>query len=74
VGRAFTDHNLTVPELDNIRIEPRVEQGDQVILTLQGRAPERFGCYFGTWQLRIPDYSLFVGEPFIISYRVFGGR
>lgn len=72
-GRIFTDVNLTDPQRENIRIEEAVKQGKSITLTLDAIAGERFGCYFGTWELRIPDYDLFIGEPFVISYRAFGG-
>jgi serine/threonine-protein kinase len=72
-GRSFTDHNLTNPSLNNLRIDRAVPQGEQVSLTLEARAGDRFGCYFGVWELRIPSYGLFIGEPFIIGYRAFGG-
>jgi hypothetical protein len=73
-GRAFNDVNLTEPEIDNIRINETVEQGQRLTLELEARSGARFGCYFGTWELRIPDYNLFIGDPFIISYRGFGGQ
>ena len=73
-NRVFNDVNFTNPALDNIRINEAVEQGEPFVVSLDARAGERFGCYFGTWELRIPDYSLFIGDPFIISYRGFGGQ
>jgi hypothetical protein len=72
--RIITDHNLTEPEIANFRITEPIPQGETVTITMEGRAPDRFGCYFGTWELRIPDYDLFVGDPFVIAYRVYGGR
>ena len=73
-GRIFNDVNLTEPEIDNIRINETVEQSERLVIQLEARAGERIGCYFGTWELRIPDYNLFIGDPFIISYRGFGGQ
>jgi serine/threonine-protein kinase len=72
-NRTFLDENLTDPDLANIRIERAVPQGQQYTLQLFAKAGERFGCYLGVWELRIPDYSLFIGQPFIIGYRAFGG-
>lgn len=72
-NRTFVDDNLTNPDLANIRVEQAVAQGQQYTLKLFAKAGTRFGCYFGVWELRMPDYGLFIGDPFIIGYRAFGG-
>jgi len=73
VNRTFIDENLTNPELDNIRITEDIPQGERFTIELDARAGDDFGCYFGVWELRIPDYDLFIGNPFVIGYRAFGG-
>lgn len=73
-SRIFTNDNLTNPQIPNILIEELVEQGESYTISLEGRASERFGCYFGTWEFRIPEFDLFVGDPLIIGYTVFGGQ
>jgi hypothetical protein len=73
-SRIFADINLTFPKLANIQIRQEVKRGERFTITLEGRTGDRFGCYFGTWELRIPDYNLYIGEPFVIAWRVFGGR
>jgi hypothetical protein len=72
--RIFKDVNFTSPQLVNIRINETVAQGDTYTVTLEGQASPRFGCYFSSWELRIPDYDLFIGDPFIIGHTVFGGQ
>jgi len=73
-GRTFIDSNLTDPPLANILINERVRQGERVTITLDAKAGDSFGCYFSTWELRIPEYNLYIGDPFLIAYRGFGGR
>lgn len=72
--RIFRDVNFTSPQLVNIRLSEAVAQGETYTVVLEGQASPRFGCYFSSWELRIPDYDLFIGDPFLIGFTVFGGQ
>lgn len=72
--RIFTNINFTSPQIQNIRLNETVEQGETYTFTFEGQASPRFGCYFSAWELRIPDYDIFIGDPFIIGFTVFGGQ
>ncbi len=73
-NRIFTNVNFTSPQLQNVRLNETVEQGETSTFVFEGQASPRFGCYFSAWELRIPDYDLFIGDPFVIGFTVFGGE
>ncbi|NJL96080.1 MAG: hypothetical protein HC915_21280, partial [Anaerolineae bacterium] len=72
--RIFLNENFTRGGVANYRIDEPVPIGEQVTIEMDGVAAQRFGCYFSTWELRIPDYDLFIGDRFVIAHSVFGGR
>jgi hypothetical protein len=73
--RIFHDQNFTSPERPRMFVEQAVKRGEQITLTISGRAPERIGCYFGMWRLQFANYdNLPVGEPIALSIQVYGGN
>jgi serine/threonine protein kinase len=76
-GRITYDYNFTSPVRPRIFIEEAVRQGNQMTITIEGRAPGNFGCYFSAWQLQFIDdrgAPIRIGDPIVVSIQVFGGE
>ncbi|MEO8395658.1 MAG: hypothetical protein ABI700_21865, partial [Chloroflexota bacterium] len=55
-----------------IIIRDRVDVGEETVLDFKGHTPSAHDPLSGTWELRTPG-NLRIGQPIIISIRVFGG-
>lgn len=72
--RIFKDVNYTSPTRPRIFLEGPVKRGDSLTIPIIGLASNRYGCYFGVWQLQFADYGVPVGDPVIMPIQVFGGE
>ncbi len=72
----FLDTNFTRSQRPRIVIPAEDYPRDSIVpFSVEMRAPNVRGCYFGAWQLRFTDFDrLPIGEPLVIAIQVFGGQ
>jgi hypothetical protein len=66
--------NFALQEQSNFYFDRPVSvMEDAAPVLFTGKAPSRFGCYYGVWDLLYPNSDVTIGRPILLTIRVWGG-
>lgn len=67
--------NFASQEQSNFYFQQAVDVDEQTdALVFTGSGPRTYGCYYGVWDVLYPDSSVRIGNPLLLTIRVWGSR